>query len=121
MEEPRDDQFLTYVLNLDRLRVPNQPKLDGLKLFHITLYLIQISHLKNRNLNNNPYIFQDSKILFAPHRCTPKPLGIDSPISVAPVFGKVQKSLYVRISVLYISYLEPVGKQSRQGYLMEPE
>ena len=29
MEEPPDDQFVTYVLNLDRLRIPNQPKLDS--------------------------------------------------------------------------------------------
>lgn len=62
-------------------------------------------------MNKNPYIFQ-GHFLFAPHRGTPKPLGIDSPISVAPVFGKAQMSLYVRISVLYISYWEPVGKQS---------
>ena len=44
MEEPPDDQFLTYVLNLDRLRIPNQAKLDGLKLLHIKIYLIQISY-----------------------------------------------------------------------------
>ena len=91
MEEPPDDQFLTYVLNLDRLRVPNQPKLDdSLKLIHIK-YIFNLNNIlkKKTNLNNNPYIFQDSKILFAPHRCTPKPLGIDSLISVAPVFGKV--------------------------------
>ena len=67
--------------------------------------------LKKPNLNKNPYFFQ-GHFLFAPHRCTPKSLGIDSPISVAPVFGKAQMSLYVRISVLYISYWEPVGKQS---------
>ena len=38
MEEPPDDQFLTYVLNLDRLRIPNQPKLEKKN------YLIQISY-----------------------------------------------------------------------------
>lgn len=56
MEEPPDDQFLTYVLNLDRLCVPNQPKLDdSLKLIHIKyIYLIQITYLKKTNLNNNP-------------------------------------------------------------------
>lgn len=42
MEEPPDDQFLTYVLNLDRLHIPNQLSLTGLKLLHIKNYLIQI-------------------------------------------------------------------------------
>ena len=44
MEEPPEDQFLTYVLNLDRLHIPNQPELDGLKLLHIKIYLIQITY-----------------------------------------------------------------------------
>lgn len=29
MEEPPDDQFLTYVLNLDRLHIPNQLSLTA--------------------------------------------------------------------------------------------
>lgn len=107
MEEPPDDQFLTYVLNLDRLHIPNQ----RLETFTYKNLLNPNIILKKPNLNKNPYIFQ-GHFLFAPHRCTPKPLGIDSLISVAPVFGKAQMSLYVRNSVLYISYWEPVGKQS---------